>query len=82
LAPRAGITRHYLRFIRAEVKEAARDVIARIVLAAREMSGEDVTASDLFYLGESRDDTLPEHLRRRTRDDRPWTEYGGDDEDD
>lgn len=82
IAALSSISRHTLRFYRAEVTEPARDNIARIVLAVRALSRQDVRASDLFYLGEAHDDALPEHQRSRKRADRPWARYGDDDDDD
>ena len=64
LAVAAGVTRPALHIYRAELRECRRYTIARLVLALRDITGKDVRASDLFYLGESVDDSRPAHERQ------------------
>lgn len=55
-----GMSRVNLIRIRAGRQSPRQDTIARIVLALRRTLGRAVAASDLFYLGEERDDHTPE----------------------
>lgn len=64
LAAAAKVTRPALHIYRAELRECRRYTMARLVLALRRLTGKDVRASDLFYLGESVDDGRPEHERQ------------------
>jgi DNA-binding Xre family transcriptional regulator len=54
------MSRENLSRIRAGKQNPKRDTIAKIVLALRDILGFAVAASDLFYLGEERDDQTPE----------------------
>jgi transcriptional regulator with XRE-family HTH domain len=60
LAALIGMSRENLSRIRKGRQNPKRDTIAAIVLALRHMLGFAVAASDLFYLGEERDDATPE----------------------
>lgn len=63
LASEADIPRQALRFYRAAVQEPTRPVMARIVLALRTITGENVKASELWYLGEQTQDAWPRSER-------------------
>jgi hypothetical protein len=56
LAGEAQIPRQALRLYRARVQEPTRPVMARIVLGLRIITGKNVRASDLWYLGELEQD--------------------------
>lgn len=60
LAEVIGMSRENLSRIRAGKQNPKRDTIAKIVLALRHLLSFAVAASDLFYLGEERDDDAPE----------------------
>ena len=60
LAEFIGMTRENLSRIRKGPQNPRRDTIANIVLALRHILRSSVAASDLFYLGEERDDGTPE----------------------
>jgi DNA-binding Xre family transcriptional regulator len=61
LAEAIGWTRQNLGRLRAGKRLSPRqDTIARIVLALRRLLKRSIAASDLFYLGEERDDHTPE----------------------
>jgi transcriptional regulator with XRE-family HTH domain len=67
LADEVGTTRQNLGRLRAGSRSPRQDTIAKIVIALRRMLGRSIAASDLFYLGEERDDHTPEaapYLRR------------------
>lgn len=55
-----GMSRESINRVRAGKNQPRRDTIARMVLALRHMLQRPVAASDLFYLGEERDDHTPE----------------------
>jgi hypothetical protein len=60
LAQAIGTSRTNLVRIRAGKQKPRQDTIARTVLALRRMLGRAVAASQLFYLGEERDDHTPD----------------------
>lgn len=60
LAKALKTTRHNLLRIRRGKHKQRQDKIALIVLALRHILGRAVAASDVFYLGEERDDGTPE----------------------
>lgn len=60
LAEALRMTRPNLVRLRAGRQQPRQDTIARLVLTLRAILGRPVAASDLFYLGEERDDHTPE----------------------
>jgi hypothetical protein len=60
LAAALQTSRHNLLRIRRGKHLQRQDTIAMVVLAVRELLGRAVAASDLFYLGEERDDHTAE----------------------
>lgn len=66
LAELIGMSRENLSRIRAGKQNPRRDTIARTVLALRHILRFSVAASDVFYLGEEKDDDTPEAIEAKS----------------